>query len=90
MNNINDIINEYSKIDPELRREIPFKDYCDAQMKSINKKRKHPHQDKNLKEEIKKVNLPKFYGSEGTTARSWVQILDTYLSLNPMTEKGAI
>ena len=30
VNNINDIINEYSKIDHELRREIPFKDYCDA------------------------------------------------------------
>ena len=30
VNNISEIINEYSRIDPELRREIPFKDYCDA------------------------------------------------------------
>ena len=52
--------NEYSKIDCELRREIPFKDYCDAQMKLFNKKRRHPHQEKNLKEEINKASLPKF------------------------------
>ena len=59
-------------------------------MKSFNKKRKYPHQEKNLKEEINKVSLPKFDGSKRTTAHSWVQILDTYLSLNPMTKKGAI
>ena len=63
VSNINDIINEYSKIDPKLRREIPFKYYYDAQMKSINKKRRHPHPDKKLKEEINKVSLPKFDGS---------------------------
>ena len=45
---------------------------------------------KNLKEEINKVSLPKFDGSKRTIAQSWVQILDTYISLNPMIENGAI
>ena len=90
VNNINDIINEYSRIDLELRREIPFKDYCDAWMKSPLNRKRQIHQERGLREEINKVSLPKFDGLERTTTHSWVQMLDTYLSLKPMTEKGAI
>ena len=64
VNNINEIINGYSRIDPELRREIPFKDYCDARMKSLSSRKRQTHQEKGLREEIIKVSLPKFDGIE--------------------------
>ena len=59
-------------------------------MKSLSNRKGYIHQEKGLREEMNKVSLPKFNGLERTTAHSWVQMLDTYLSLNPMTEKSAI
>ena len=56
-------------------------------MKSLSGRKRQTHQDKGLREEISKVSLPKFDGTERTTTCSWVQMLDTYLSLNPMTKK---
>ena len=59
-------------------------------MKSLSSRMRQTHQEKGLREDISKVSLPKFDGIERITARSWVQMLDTYLSLNPMTEKSVI
>ena len=59
-------------------------------MKSLSSRKRQTHQEKGLREEISKVSLPKFDETKITTTRSWLQMLDTYLSLNPMTEKSAI
>lgn len=44
----------------------------------------------NLWNEVSKLTLPYYDGSGKTTARAWVQKVDTYFQLNPMPEVGAI
>lgn len=44
----------------------------------------------NLHHKVGKMILPNFDGSRKLTAHSWIQKLDTYLSLSPMIEEDAI
>jgi hypothetical protein len=43
-----------------------------------------------LQRKVGKLSIPYFDGSSKCTARAWVQKLDTYFQLNPMTETEAI
>ena len=57
-------------------------------MASHNKPKNHGERD--ICAKIGKFTLPYFEGSGKETAQAWVQKLDTYLSLSPMTEGNAI
>ena len=49
-----------------------------------------PQVNRDLQYVVSKITLPYFDGSDKTSARSWVQNLDNYLSLWPMQEDEAI
>lgn len=48
------------------------------------------NQNYELRKKVGKLSLPYFDASGKTTTRAWVQKVDTYLQLNPMTEEEAI
>jgi hypothetical protein len=69
-------------------------DYCN--IKYRNRPREGPRgapgqqQNVDLRWKVGKLSIPSYDSSSRYTARSWVQKLDTYLQLNPMTEVEAI
>ena len=43
-----------------------------------------------MQKRVGRLTIPKFDGSHNCLVRIWVQKLDTYFQLNPMTETDAI
>ncbi|XP_057871152.1 uncharacterized protein LOC131077629 isoform X1 [Cryptomeria japonica] len=66
----------------------PTKDDFNACIDSYS--RLNPDVNKDIQHKVSKLSLPTFDGSGEVTAQAWVQKLDTYLSLSPMTEDEAI
>lgn len=90
MGNVDQILADYCGLDPELRDLVTFKDYCDAKLKTLGRNERHPPAHKELQNKLSKVTIPNYDGEGKVSARSWVQKLDTYLSLSPMTQSNAI
>ena len=70
---------------------MSFSDFCN--MKSRNRPRnfnKGFNHNYELHKTLGRLTIPKFDGTHGGSARIWVQKLDTYFQLNPMTETDAI
>ncbi|XP_057851781.2 uncharacterized protein LOC131061964 [Cryptomeria japonica] len=86
---VEELAQMYAGLDLEVQRLISFKEYYEVR-NQVNPNRRKRHTDKDLKARIRKMSLPYFDGSEKSTAQSWVQKLDTYLSLSPMIEENAI
>jgi hypothetical protein len=78
----------------EFQAAMSLHDYCN--IKYRNRPREGPRgapgqqQNADLRRKVGKLSIPSYDGSSRYTARSWVQKLDTYLQLNPMTEAEAI
>lgn len=83
---VEDITQIYARLEPEVRRAIPFREYFD----SNTSQQRRRHIDKDLKAKVNKMTLPCFDGTGNDTAQAWVQKLETYLSYSPMTEGNAI
>ena len=86
-NSVEEIVQMYASLDPNLGKLIQFKEYYDSKL--MENRKKH-HVDEDLQKKVNKVKLPCFDGSGEETTRSWVQKLDTYLSYSPMIEKGVV
>ena len=70
---------------------MSFSDFCN--MKSRNRPRnfnKGFNQNYELQKTLGRLTIPNFDGTHGGSARIWVQKLDTYFQLNPMTKTDAI
>lgn len=72
----------------EFRSSMTFREYLDVRMK--HRPRGQRGNNSELQRKIGKISIPYFDGSGKTTARAWVQKLDTYFQLNPMLEEEAI
>lgn len=72
----------------EFRSTMTFRKYLDVRMK--HRPRGQRGNNSELQRKIGKMSIPYFDGSGKTTARTWVQKLDTYFQLNPMMEEEAI
>jgi hypothetical protein len=85
---------EYMALRVEFQAAMSLHDYCN--IKYRNRPREGPRgapgqqQNADLRRKVGKLSIPSYDGSSRYTARSWVQKLDTYLQLNPMTEVEAI
>jgi len=78
-------------LDVELRAAMSFSKFCN--FKGKNKPRgfyRTPTPNFELQRTIGKITLPTFDRTSKCTTRAWVQKLDTYFQLNPMTEGDAI
>ena len=70
---------------------MSFSDFCN--MKSRNKPRnfnKGFNHNYELQKTLGRLTIPNFDGARRGSTRIWVQKLDTYFQLNPMTETDAI
>jgi hypothetical protein len=78
----------------EFQAAMSLHDYCNIKYRNRPREgpRGAPGQQKNvdLRRKVGKLCIPSYDSSSRYTARSWVQKLDTYLQLNPMTEAEAI
>ncbi|XP_059075191.1 uncharacterized protein LOC131875172 [Cryptomeria japonica] len=72
----------------EFRSTMRFREYLDFRMK--HRPRGQRGNNNELQRKIGKMSIPYFDGSGKTTARAWVQKLDTYFQLNLMLEEEAI
>ncbi|XP_059073375.1 uncharacterized protein LOC131874148 [Cryptomeria japonica] len=74
---------------PDFQAIIMLRDYIDVRMQHIPRGGDR-NQNYELRKKVRKLSLPYFDASGKTTARAWVQKVDTYLQLNPMIEEQAI
>jgi hypothetical protein len=88
-NSVEELTQMYARLEPEIQRIIPFKEYYETKILATRNKRRN-HEGRDIHAKIGKMTLPYFDGSGEETAQAWVQKLDTYLSLSPMTEENAI
>jgi len=83
-NGFDECIGAYSRLDPDVRRQIPFIQFHNTRSRTISRgEKRHPNRD--LQQGLSKLTLPTIDGSRKVTAQAWGQKLDTYLSLIPMT-----
>jgi hypothetical protein len=74
---------------PDFTVAITFREYMDVWMKHMPRGHDN-NQSYELRKKVGKLQLPYYDGSGKSTARAWVQKLDTYFQLNPMPEEEAI
>lgn len=87
MNNIEEMAVAYTRLGPEVREVVSFREFCEAK-KNETPKRKPISRD--LKHKVNKLSIPNFDGSGKISAQAWIQKLNTYLNLSPMTEDDAV
>lgn len=80
------IVREYLELDENAQAAMSFNQFYSARRSDERQHRGN----RDLQHKINKLSLPTFDGSGKMTARSWIQKLDTYFSLSPMTEEEAI
>ena len=73
----------------EIRKSVTFRELYKANRQEIHRKEKR-HQNQDFRSKVNKVTLPNFDGSKKLTAHAWLQKLNTYLTLSPMTEEDAL
>ena len=88
-NNAIDNARAYASLEPEIRELVTFREFCEANRQETPRKGRRL-QNQDLKSKINKVTLPNFDGSEKTTARAWLQKLNTYFTFSPMMEEDAL
>ncbi|XP_059066288.1 uncharacterized protein LOC131857619 [Cryptomeria japonica] len=87
MNNTEEIAMAYAKLGSEVREIVSFREFCEAK-KNETPRRKPFNRD--LKHKVNKLSIPNFDGSGKISAQAWIQKLNTYLNLSPMTENDAV
>lgn len=86
---INASMEAYMQIDLEIRHQLPFIQFHNIRNGSKGSQVTY-HPNKDLQHRVSKLTLPTFDGLGKMTVQSWIQKLDTYFSLNPMTGEEAI
>ena len=84
-------LQEYRDLWDELHLAMSFSDFCN--MKSRNRPRNFHRgftQNYELHKTVGRLTIPNFNGSSSCSVRIWVQKLDSYFQLNPMTQTYAI
>jgi hypothetical protein len=69
---------------------MSLQDYCNIKYRNRPREVNRGQQNIDLMRKIGKLTIPSFDGSSKSTARAWVQKLDTYFQLNTMLEAEAI
>ena len=80
-------LKEYRDLGDEFHSTMSFFNFCN--MKSRNRPRNFNRgftQNYELQKTVGRLTIHNFEGSRCCSARIWVQKLDTYFQLNPMTE----
>lgn len=86
MTRTEDLARAYTTLEPHIREVVSFREFCED-----NRQEAHwSHINKELKHKVNKVTLPNFDGLEKITAHAWLQKLNTFFTLSPMTEEDAI
>ena len=84
-------LQEYRDLGDEFHVAMSFLDFCN--IKRRNRPRNFNRgfiQNYELQKTLGRLTIPNFEGTHGCSARIWVQKLDTYFQLNPMTYTYAI
>jgi hypothetical protein len=84
---------DYLALGPEFHADMSLLDYCSIRYRNRPREAQRGNGQTHNMDFIKKVgklNIPTFDGSSRCSAQAWVQKLDTYFKLNPMTESEAI
>ena len=79
----------YANLELEIRELITFAEFCEGQKHEVPKRMRR-YVNKDLKHKVNKVIFPNFDGSRKMTAHAWLQKLNTYFTLSPMTEEDAL
>jgi hypothetical protein len=77
----------------KFHADMSLMDYCSIRYRNRPREAQRGNGQTHNIDFIKKVgklNIPTFDGSSQCSAQAWVQKLDTYFKLNPMTESEAI
>lgn len=93
VNSVASGINEYEGLDGQIKRVISFGEYIHLKERCTNRVGGHYRggaSNKDVQKLLGKITLPNFDGSAKSSARAWIQKLDTYFHLNPMREVDAI
>jgi hypothetical protein len=69
---------------------MSLQDFCTIKYRNRPRDHNRVQQNKDLAQNLGKLSIPSFDGSNRSTARGWVQKLDTYFQINPMTEADVI
>lgn len=81
---------EYASLPAGIRNILTLDQFMNQKMKRSRRYDNRPHAPRDYQQALGKVTLAKFDGSDKYSARAWVQKLDNYLSLRPMSEEDAI
>ena len=81
-----DIARIYAALEPHIREAVSFREFC------ADKRRKIPrgYVNEELKRKVSKVAMPTFNGTGEMSAHQWLEKLNTFFILNPMTEEEAL
>jgi hypothetical protein len=85
-----DYLREYRALGDEFQATMSLQDYCTIKYRNRPRDFNRGQQNIDLMRKVGKLSIPSFDGSNKCTTRAWVQKLDTYFQLNPMTEAKAI
>jgi hypothetical protein len=85
-----DYLREYQALGDEFQAAMSLQDFCTIKYRNRPSDHNKGRQNKDLARKLGKLSIPSFNGSSKSTARAWVQKLDTYFQLNPMTKAKAI
>jgi hypothetical protein len=85
-----DYLREYQTLGDDFRNSMSLQDFCTIKYKNRPRDFNRGPQSWELQQKVGKLSIPYFDGSRKCTARAWVQKLDTYFQLNPMTKSEAI
>jgi hypothetical protein len=84
---------DYLALGPEFHADMSLMDYCSIKYQNRPQEAQRGNGQTHNMDFIKKVgkmNIPTFNGPSHCSTQPWVQNLDTYFKLNPMTELEAI
>jgi hypothetical protein len=84
---------DYLALGPEFHADMSLLDYCSIRYRNRPREAQRGNaqtQNMDFIKKVGKLNIPTFDGSSRCSAQAWVQKLDTYFKLNPMTESEAI
>jgi hypothetical protein len=85
-----EFLREYKTLGEEFQAAMSLQDFCTIEYKNRPRDFNGGPQSWELQRKVKKLSIPYFDGSIKSTARAWVQKLDTYFQLNPMTDTKTI
>lgn len=81
--------NKYHALSAAIRRDMTFTEFHDMKTRRGHRRRRYEDR-KGIQHHLGKITIPIFDGSGSSSARAWLQKLDTCFSLNPVYEGEVI